>query len=125
VSALEIIVIVVVVLLVVLLVGGVVANRRHVHGEEDEFRVQLREADQALAQARAVDRGWDRGALEVAARDAFARRSPATIRELMLVLVVDRPGTDEDQAVFRVVTEAGSEDIVLARRGDVWAAAGT
>jgi hypothetical protein len=124
VSALEIIVIVIVVLLVVLLVGGVVANRRHVRGEEDEFRVQLREADQALARARAEDRGWDRDALEVAARAAFAQRSPAAIRELMLVLVVDRPGTAEDQAVFRVVTEAGSEDIVLARRGDGWAAAG-
>jgi type II secretory pathway pseudopilin PulG len=124
VSALEIIVIVIVVLLVVLLLGGVVANRRHVRDEEDEFRVQLREADQALAQARAEDRGWDRDALEVAAREAFAQRSPAAIRELMLVLVVDRPGTDEDQAVFRVVTESGSEDIVLSRRGDLWAAAG-
>ena len=37
--------------------------------------------------------------------------------------VVDRPGTDEDQAVFRVITDDGSEDLVLARRGDAWAAA--
>jgi len=124
VSPLAIIVIVVLVLLVLLFVGGLVANSRHRHDEEAELRAQLREADQALAQARAEDRGWDRDALEVAAREAFAARSPAAVRELMLVLVVDRPGTDEDQAVFRVITEAGSEDIVLARRGDAWAEAG-
>ena len=122
-SPLAVIVAIVVVVLVLLFVGGVIANSRHRHDEEADVRAQLREADQALAQARAEDRGWDRDALEIAAREAFAARSPATIRELMLVLVVDRPGTDEDQAVFRLITEAGSEDIVLSRRGDAWAAA--
>jgi type II secretory pathway pseudopilin PulG len=121
VSALAIIVIVVIVLLAILIAGGFWATARHSRREQSELRAELREADQALAQARADDRGWDRDALEAAARDAFAARSPATVRELMLVLVVDRPGTDEDQAVFRVVTDAGSEDIVLSRRGDAWA----
>ena len=91
------------------------ANGRRARGEEDELLASLREADRALAAARAVDRGWDREAMEAAARAAFAARSPAAIGELLLLQVVDRPGTEEDQALFRVVTEAGSEEILLVR----------
>ena len=100
------------------------ASTRRAHGEEDELHVALREADQALALARAEDRGWERGALEAAARTAFAARSPAEIRELLLLQVVDRPGTEEDQALFRVVTDAGSEEILCVRDADgAWSAA--
>ena len=77
----------------------------------------MREADQALALARAGDRGWERDVLEAAAREAFAARSPVEIRELLLLQVVDRPGTEEDQALFRVVTDVGSEEILLVRHG--------
>ncbi|HEX5901463.1 MAG TPA: hypothetical protein VFY32_18820 [Solirubrobacteraceae bacterium] len=122
-SVIAIIVIVVALLLVLLIVGGVVASTRRAHGEEDELHVALREADQALALARAEDRGWERGALEAAAREAFASRSPVEVRELLLVQVVDRPGTEEDQALFRVVTDAGSEEILLVRHGGAWGAA--
>jgi hypothetical protein len=124
VSALAIIVIVVVVLVLLLIVGGFVANSRRLSGEEPELRAALREADRALAQARAEDRGWERSALEAACRTAFAARSPVEPRELLLVQVVDRPGTEEDQALFRVVTDAGSEEILLVREGDTWVAAG-
>jgi type II secretory pathway pseudopilin PulG len=124
VSGLEIIIIVVVVLIVLLIVGGLVITGRRSRAEEGELRETLREADQALALARAEDRGWDRSLLEAACREAFAARSPAEPRELLLVKVVDRPGTDEDEALFRVVTDAGSEEIRLTREGDAWVPAG-
>ena len=90
---------------------------------ERRLRAAVQEADNALALARAADRGWHRETLEAAAREAFAVRSPAEVRELLLVKVVDRPGTDADQALFRVITDAGSEEILLAREGDAWRAA--
>jgi type II secretory pathway pseudopilin PulG len=124
VSALAIIVIVVVVLLVLLIVGGLVANGRRARDQEDETLSAARDADQALALARASDRGWERAVLEAAAREAFAARSPAEVRELLLMRVVDRPGTEEDQALFRVVTDAGSEEILLVRHGDAWGTPG-
>jgi len=123
VSAIAIIVIVVVALFVLLIVGGVIANARRARGGEDDLHVALGEADRALALARAEDRGWERSALEAAAREAFAARSPAEVRELLLVQVVDRPGTEEDQALFRVVTDAGSEEILLVRHDGTWGAA--
>jgi type II secretory pathway pseudopilin PulG len=124
VSVLAIVIIVIAVLLVGLMVGGLAASARRHREEESELRTTLLEADRALAQARAEDHGWERTALESAARGAFAERSPAHVRELLLVQVVDRPGIEEDQAVFRVVTDAGSEEIVLLRHGDGWTAAG-
>jgi len=123
VSALVIIVIVVLALLVLLFVGGLVANARRARAEDPQLRATLREADQALAHARAEDRGWERSALEAAAREAFAARSPVELRELQIVKVVDRPGTEEDQCLFRVVTDVGSEEILLVRTGGAWGAA--
>ena len=93
-SALVIIVIVVLALLLLLFVGGLVANARRARAEDPQLRATLREADQALAHARAEDRGWERSALEAAAREAFAARSPVELRELQIVKVVDRPGTE-------------------------------
>ena len=88
---------------------------------EDEFRAMLEEANAALAAARAEDRGWERANLEAAARAAHeARRPGAQISELHLVQVVDRPGTEEDQARFRVVDAHGEHDVLLGRRGDDW-----
>jgi hypothetical protein len=124
VSTLAILIALFVVLVIVLIAGGLIITGRRAREEDPELRVALREADQALALAQADDRGWHREALEAAARDAFADRSPAEVRELMLVQVVDRPGTDEDRAVFRVITDAGSEDIELERHGDRWIPAG-
>jgi hypothetical protein len=123
VSALAIIVIVVLALLLLLFVGGTVANARRSRAESPELRESLLEADRALALARAEDRGWDRGALETAARAAFAARSPIEPRELQLLKVLDRPGIEDDQCVFRVVTDVGSEEILLVRTGGDWAAA--
>jgi type II secretory pathway pseudopilin PulG len=123
VSIAVIIVLAVLAVLVLLMIGGYVANARRTRGEADELRATLRAADRSLALAQAQDRGWERSTLEAAARDAFAERSPAEVRELLLVKVLDRPGTDEDECVFRVVTDAGDEEILLVRHGDAWSAA--
>ena len=66
------------------------------------------------------DKGWERSLLEDAAKAAFAERSTAAVRELQLVQVVDKPGTEDDQAVFRVITDHGSEILHLDRHGDAW-----
>ena len=84
------------------------------------LHADVEEANAALATAHAEDKGWHRDRLEQAAREAFAERSRAPVRELQLVQVVDKPGTDDDQAVFRVITDHGSEYLHLDRHGDRW-----
>ena len=123
-SVIAVIIIVFVLLVILLAVGGIIASQRRARSGQDDLLVAVREADQALALARAGDRGWERGVLEAAAREAFATRSPVEVRELMLVRVVDRPGTEEDQALFRVITDVGSEEILLVRHGDSWTTPG-
>jgi hypothetical protein len=122
VNALEIVIVVIVLLVIVLAIGGVVATGRRQRADDPALRAELDSANEALALARATDRGWERSLLEEACRAAFAERSSAEIRELLLVQVVDKPGTEDDQAVFRVVTDHGSEHLHLDRRGDGWVA---
>jgi hypothetical protein len=122
VNALEIVIVVVVLLIVVLVIGGIVASGRRHRADDPALRIELEAANEALALARATDKGWERSLLEEACRAAFGQRSAAEIRELQLVQVVDKPGTEDDQAVFRVVTEHGSEHLHLDRRGDTWVA---
>jgi hypothetical protein len=43
-----------------------------------------------------------------------------TIRDQALVQVLDRPGTDEDKAVFRFHTEDGEAQLTLGRSGGEW-----
>jgi hypothetical protein len=124
VSVIAIVIVVFVLLVILLSVGGFIASRRRAERGQDDLLVAVREADQALALARASDRGWERAVLEAAAREAFAARSPAEVRELLLMRVVDRPGTEEDQALFRVITDAGSEEILLVRQGGAWGTPG-
>ena len=119
-TALEIVVLVAVVLLVVLVIGGYVATGRRARADDAALRAELEAANRALAIAHAQDKGWERSLLEEAARTAFADRSPAEVRELQLVQVVDKPGTEDDQAVFRVVTAHGAEYLHLDRHGDAW-----
>ena len=121
-SAIEVIVLVVVVLVVALAIGGYVATGRRARAREATIHAELDAANQALATAHAQDKGWERTRLEEAARTAFADRSTAQVRELQLVQVVDKPGTDDDQAVFRIITDHGSEYLHLDRHGDAWVA---
>jgi type II secretory pathway pseudopilin PulG len=119
-TVVDIVVGVIVVLLIVLFVGGYVVVGRRRAAQEAELRARIEAADAALAAARAQDKGWERGTIEAAARAAVA---PRDIAALHLVQVVDRPGTDADQAVFRVVGADGAESTVtLGRRDGAWVA---
>ncbi len=117
-----IVVLVVVGLLLVLALGGAVAVAQRRAHRGVRFDERLEEANRALAAARASDRGWDRDALERAARSAIARERPGvTVSELILMQVVDRPGTEEDKAVFRAVHLDGETRVTLGRVRGEWA----
>jgi hypothetical protein len=61
--------------------------------------------------------------MEEAARQAIAEaRGGWSYDHLHLVLVDDRPGTEEDRAHFVAVGGAGECRVVLARDGDRWVA---
>jgi predicted DNA repair protein MutK len=111
---------VIVVVAVLLFAGGLYASGRRRDKLADGLLARIEAADAALADARAQDRGWERATIEAAARAAIA---PQEVRELHLVQVVDKPGTDADQAVFRVVGADGAENTVtLGRRDGAWVA---
>jgi type II secretory pathway pseudopilin PulG len=116
----------VVAVLLLLALGGAVANLRRRRRQEPELRAHLDELNRQLAVAHAADRGWERRALEAAARRAVSERRPsAEIRDLELIHVVDRPGTEEDKAVFRVtVADRGAParqaTLTLGRRDGHW-----
>ena len=101
------------------------AQRRRLAASEAEFRARIEQADQDLAAAHAADNGWDRARLEQAARRVFAEQHPGeVIDRLALVQVVDKPGTEADQAIFTVTAAGGAEHrVVLGRSGDDWVAA--
>jgi type II secretory pathway pseudopilin PulG len=118
-SVLLIILIVLAVLVLVLGVGGYVAMTRRTQAREGKLLEQLSEAERELAKAHAADKGWDPATVEAAARQAAQERfGPVTA--LQLVQVIDKPGTDADQAVFRVQTADGDHAITLGRSGGVW-----
>jgi hypothetical protein len=120
-STLAVVIVVAVVVVILLAVGGMVANSRRRRAGERGFEASLDEVNRQLAAAHAQDRGWEPGALEAAARGAFARRREADeVRDLALVQVVDPPGTDQDKAVFRFVTDSGTFHLTLGRVGGEW-----
>jgi hypothetical protein len=122
-STLDVIIVVAVALIVLLAVGGMLANARWRRGREGRLQTSLEEVNAQLAAAHAQDKGWEPGALSAAARRAFAgERAADEIREESLVAVLDRPGVDEDRAVFRFVTDAGTYDLTLGRKGGEWSA---
>ena len=124
-TTLGIVLIVLAVLFLALAVGGAIARRRQLDATQDRFEADLAQVNRDLAAARAGDRGWDPARLEAAARAAWAQRSGgAEPAQVELWSVVDRPGTDEDEAVYRVTTGGREELIQLGRRGDDWFAVG-
>jgi Tfp pilus assembly protein PilX len=109
--------IIVLAVLVLLAVGGAIAARRRLAATSDRFDANLQQVNRDLALAHAEDRGWERSALEAAARQAYAaERGGAEPSDLELTQVIDRPGTDEDKAVFR----CGAERLTLGRRDGEW-----
>ena len=121
-TVLAIILIVIVVVVVLVFVGGLVAARRRERQTAPEYARHLAEADHALEQARAADKGWDRAVMEAAVQRALQEQRPGFRPDRIdLVLVDDRPGVAEDRAHF--VAAAGDEQvrIVLARGEAGWA----
>ena len=112
--------IVVLVVLVVLPVGGFFARRMLTQRTEAQFRRQLEKANHDQAEAAAADKGWDRPTLEAAARRLYAEQRGAEPAELLLTEVIDRPGTDEDYAVFHAEGEGRRETLTLGRRDGDW-----
>jgi hypothetical protein len=117
----HVVLLVIALVIVALAAGGAVAAARMQRRDAGRFEGALDEVNQRLATAHAEDKGWEPRGLEAAAREAFAgQRAGAAIDELVLVQVVDLPGTDQDQAVFRVVSGGAEAQLTLGRRGDEW-----
>lgn len=122
-STLVIVLIVLAALLALLFVGGLVAVRRRDREHAPEYARHLAEADHGLEQARASDRGWDRGLMEQVAYDAIAGERPdAAYDRLELVLVDDRPGVEEDRAHFEAIGDGERLRVVLTRSQSGWSA---
>jgi len=123
VSVLEIVLIAFGVLVLLLFVGGLIARRRHDEQLAPDYLRHIAEADNALEQARAADRGWHREDMEAVARQALERAHPGvTFERLHLVLVDDRPGVDEDRAHFEAWDGDRVCRVVLTRSDAGWAA---
>jgi len=107
-----IIITVVTVLAVVFFVGGYIVSRRRAKNWEGN----VAKAERALEAAWAVDKGWDRGLLDLAVKQALeAERPGQQYSAVHLVLVDDRPGVAEDKAHFVATGGADPCKIVLAR----------
>jgi len=122
VSTLAIILIALGVLVLLLFAGGVLGAARRARDSESALQSQLERVNQDLALAHAQDKGWDRATMESAARDAHAAAGGGDIEELSLVQVVDLPGTDADEAVFRVLSGGIESQVTLGRRDGAWVA---
>ena len=104
-------------LVIILAVAGAFARRRQLERTQGRFDDSLAQVNRDLASAHAADRGWAREGLESAARAAYAaRRDGAEPADLVLVQIIDRPGTDEDKAVFAI----GDERLTLGRANGDW-----
>jgi hypothetical protein len=122
VSAVAIVLIVLGVLVLLLLAGGFAGARRRTREQAPTLDRSIAEADRALEQARAADRGWDRAVLEAAVTRALEDQRPAEhYEEMVLVLVDDRPGVEEDRAHFLASGPGGQARVILCRQGEGWA----
>jgi uncharacterized membrane protein len=109
-------------LILVFLAGGYLVVRRRTDAASGALLRDLAAANEQLARARAEDRGWDRDLIDVAARDAHRAAHPdVRVSAVHLVQVVDRPGTEHDEARVRVVDDAGEHEILLGRETGTWA----
>jgi hypothetical protein len=120
-STLAIVLIALGVVVVLFFIGGLLTVRARSRRDAATFDEHVRAADLALEQARALDKGWHRDTMESAARDAVAQARPGwSYDDLHLVLVDDRPGTEEDKAHFVAMGADDQVRVVLARDGDSW-----
>jgi Tfp pilus assembly protein PilX len=118
------VILIILIVLAVLIVGGMVGRALQTRRSAGAFDAALARVDHDLAEAAAEDRGWDRALLEQVARSAARERHGAEPDELTLVEVLDRPGTDADEAVFRVRVAGAAHRLGLGRREGEWVAPG-
>jgi hypothetical protein len=107
-------------LVIVLAVGGVLGRRRQLDRTRGRFETNLAQVNEDLAAAHADDRGWAREGLEAAAREAYRDQRGSEPPALTLLQIVDRPGTDDDKAVFLIAGEGRDERLTLGRQGGDW-----
>jgi hypothetical protein len=113
--------IVILAVLALLALGGALGRQRQMRRSSGRFAANLLQINRDLAAAHAEDRGWDRATLDEAARAAYAEQHPgADPGELVLMQVIDRPGTDQDKAVYRVGPEGAYERFTLGRKDGGW-----
>jgi hypothetical protein len=113
--------IIVLVVLVLLAIGGYFANRQRLARTRPAFENRLAQVNRDLAAALAEDRGWQPERLEEAARAAWAEQRPGEEPEAVTIYeVLDRPGKQEDKAIYLV--RAGGRDhlLTLGRTDDEW-----
>jgi hypothetical protein len=121
VTTLAIIILVLAVVVVLFLVGGLLGARRRDTEMAPVYQEHLRDADHALEQARAADRGWDRDVMEGVVRSALADSHPGTTFDrLDLVLVDDQPGVHRDRAHFEAHAGDRPVRVVLSRGETGW-----
>ena len=120
-STVAIVLIVLAVVLLLFFIGGLFGVRARTRHQAPSFADHVREADEALEQARALDKGWHRENMETVARAAIADARPGwSYDALQLVLVDDRPGVEEDRAHFVATGADGEARVIMAREGDRW-----
>ena len=113
--------IIVIVVLLLLAVGGYFATRRRLERTRPAFEARLAKVNEDLAAALAEDRGWHPDRLEEAARAAWAQQRPDEEPEAVrLYEVLDRPGKQEDKAVFQFRSGGRNHLLTLGRSDDEW-----
>jgi hypothetical protein len=113
--------IIVLVVLLALVVGGIVAANRRLARTRGSFDRHLAQVNRDLAAALAEDRGWDPVLLEAAVRREWEARGPdVEPDEITLYEVLDRPGTVEDKAVYRIAAGGRSALLTLGRHDGEW-----
>jgi hypothetical protein len=123
VSTVGLILIIVAAVALLFLIGGLFAVRVRDRRRAAAYDEHVAQADAALQQARALDRGWDRATMEATAEAAVRDARPGfTWDDLHLVLVDDKPGIEEDRAHFVALGDDGEARVILAREGDRWVA---
>jgi hypothetical protein len=111
---------IIIIVLLLLAIAGYFVRTAQLKRSRPAFERSLEQVNQDLATAAAQDRGWDRAVLESAARRIYAEQRGHEPSEMLLVEVVDRPGTEEDVAVFRCETEGAREVLRLGRDAGEW-----
>ena len=112
--------IIVIVVLILLAAGGIIARTQQLKRSRPAFERNLAQVERDLVTAAAADRGWDRQLLEAAARRIGTEQLGSEPEELTLIEVLDRPGTDQDEAVFDVRAGGRRHRLVLGRRDGDW-----